>query len=158
MRVRNTQDTSARSIQLLAACALVICACGTDGTSPSKDVIPASAAASATHTLRGTVAATLTTPLAVIVKNKAGEPLGGIAVTFQVASGGGTLSVPGVSTDASGRATTSWILGQRSGVQQATATVGNLPPVNFVAVAAAAEPASIVKIAGDAQRRSWAPR
>jgi YVTN family beta-propeller protein len=97
------------------------------------------------------VAATLSTPLAVIVKNKAGEPLGGIAVTFQVASGGGTLSVPGVSTDASGRATTAWILGQRSGVQQATATVGNLPPVNFVAVAAAAAPASIVKVAGDAQ-------
>ena len=143
---------AARGIRVCAAGVILLqAACGAESTSPPKDNIPASLTASATDTLRGVVASALSTPVSVIVKNKAGEPVSGIGVTFQVASGGGTFSVPAATTDASGRAATSWVLGQRTGVQQATATVGSLPAAIFVAVAGAAPAASIVKLAGDAQ-------
>ncbi len=142
--------TGARVLCVGAFGLILLQACG-DGTSPSQDATPASVAASATDTLRGVAGAALSTPLGVVVKNKSGTPIAGVGVTFQVASGGGTLSRAAATTDTLGRATTTWVLGPRTGVQQATAAVGSLPPVSFVAVAGPASPASIVKASGDAQ-------
>ncbi len=118
---------------------------------PPKDVTPASITASSTDTLRGAAGAPLATPLTVTVKNKAGDPLDTILVTFAVASGGGSVGNLTVRTNASGQASSNWILGSAAGVQTATATVASLPAVTFTAVAASGAAATVAKVAGDNQ-------
>ena len=130
---------------LLAACG------GSDVEPPAKDVIPASVAAVSSDTVRGTVGGAGTLPLAVIVKNAAGEPLDGVSVTFAAGTGSGTLGNSTVLTSATGQASTTWTLGTVAGLQTATATVGTLAPVTFRAIAAAGAPAAMTKVAGDAQ-------
>src|SRR5207302_884228 len=78
-------------------------------------------------------------PSAVIVRDGAGNPMAGVAVTFAVTSGGGTVNpATAVTTNASGiAAVTSWTLGPTAETNTLTATVagngvaGN--PVTFTA-------------------------
>lgn len=118
---------------------------------PPKDVTPASITASVTDTLRANVGSAVGQPLTVTVKNKAGDPLDTILVTFAVTSGGGSVSNLTVRTNSSGQASTNWTLGSSAGVQTMTATVASLPPVTFTAVAAAGTAFAAAKLAGDAQ-------
>ena len=71
------------------------------------------------------VAATPSTPLTdsirVVALNKAGGPAANVTIQFSVTSGGGTISVPKVTTDANGRAATQWTLGPTAGANSATA-------------------------------------
>jgi hypothetical protein len=137
-----------------AASLAALTACG--GTTevaqpPAKDVTPASITAVSTDTVRGVVGAQGSLPLAVIVKNKAGEPLDTTTVTFAIVSGNGTVGSPSVKTNSTGQASTTWALGGTVGLQTATATVGNLAPVTFRAVATVGAPSNLTKVAGDAQ-------
>ena len=71
---------------------------------------------------QGQPGAALENPFVVEVKDQTDKPLAGVEVTFSVTSGGGTLSVPNVTTNANGRA-------------ESTLTLGPEPGTNAVAVA-----------------------
>lgn len=80
-----------------------------------------------------------------------GNPVSGVAVTFAVAAGGGSLTGGAQVTDANGIATVgSWTLGASVGVNTLTATAGSLT-ATFTATAITGAPANLVKQAGDAQ-------
>jgi hypothetical protein len=129
-----------------------LAACGSSEPKvPPKDVVPTTITPTSTDTLRGPVSTQLAAPVAVTVKNKAGDPIDSAIVTFAVGSGGGSVGATSVRTDASGQASTTWTLGQAVGLQTVTATVGTLPAITFNAVATAQSASAIAKIAGDAQ-------
>ena len=80
-------------------------------------------------------ATTLAQPLVVRVTATDGLPVAGVAVSFGVTGGGGSVN-PGVATtDASGLAQASWTLGQTAGTQTVTASSSGLTgsPVTFTA-------------------------
>jgi hypothetical protein len=147
--VRLTYLRAPRGVALVAAAAL-LGACGSS-SEPRKDVTPASIVAQNTDTLRAAVGATIASPLSVIVKNKAGDPIDSAVVTFAIATGDGTLSATSARTDAAGVASTTWTLGKATGVQTVTATAGSLAPVTFAAVAAPATASAVAKNTGDTQ-------
>lgn len=72
----------------------------------------------------GLVSTALSTPLTVQVRSSTGAAVAGAVVTFSVTTGGGTVAPAVVSTDASGRAQTTWTLGANTGQQTVTATAG----------------------------------
>jgi len=101
--------------------------------------------------LEGTAVAT---PPSVMVRDKNGNQLPGVTVTFAVTSGGGTVTAGTQTTDASGIATAGqWVLGPNLGINTLTASaagagfVGN--PVTFVATGTA--PASVAAISAVTQ-------
>jgi alpha-tubulin suppressor-like RCC1 family protein len=64
----------------------------------------------------------LTDSIRVVALNKSGTPAANAAILFAVTSGGGSVSVAKVTTDANGRAATQWTLGPNVGANTATAT------------------------------------
>src|SRR5207247_2590516 len=84
-----------------------------------------------------TIGATLPVPYAVLVTDRAGNPVGGITVTWAV-TGGGSITSSSV-TGATGIASATRVLGPTAGPQGATATVTGLTgsPVPFAATATA---------------------
>ena len=79
--------------------------------------------------------ATLIQPLTVEVRDQCGNPLSYVAVRFTVNSSDGTSSVTNASTDADGRASTILTLGSQPGTHAVVATVKDLKPVTFAAIA-----------------------
>lgn len=119
---------------------------------------PATVASLSTGALSGTVGAALSGPITVRVTDADGRNVPGVAVTFEVPLGSGSLSaigstsasvgfspqVVGVSaftlvdsTDADGEAAAIWTLGTKAGAQSASATVTGLTPASFTASALA---------------------
>jgi hypothetical protein len=97
------------------------------------------------------VAGTAVSPApSVIVRDQNGNPMGGATVTFAVVSGGGSVTPPTATTDASGIAAGAWTLGATAGANVLTASLGSLT-VTFNATGAAGAPASLTKSAGDGQ-------
>jgi hypothetical protein len=88
------------------------------------------------------------------VVDRYGNPVAGVAVTFAIASGGGTLSGVNATTDATGSAAVgSWTLGTAAGPNTATASSTGIPAgATFTATgtAAAAAKLAIVQPAADA--------
>jgi len=85
-----------------------------------------------------------------------GNGVSGVAITFAVASGGGSATGTSQVTDAAGLATVGgWTLGTTAGTNTLTATATsatlNGSPVTFTATGVPGSPASIVKQGGDAQ-------
>src|SRR5207249_1352921 len=89
----------------------------------------------------------------VIVRDANGNPVGGVSVTFAVASGGGSVTpTTPVTTNANGiAAVTSWILGPTAGPNSLTATASGLAgsPVTFTATGTAGAASSIALNAGN---------
>ena len=82
--------------------------------------------------------ATLTSPFVVEVRDAAGNPLGGIIVTFAVTAGGGTLSRQTATTNASGQASTTLTLGPNAGTNTVEASVSVIATsLRFTAIAEA---------------------
>jgi hypothetical protein len=69
----------------------------------------------------------------VLVQDSAGLAAAGITVAFAVQTGGGSIAPASAVTDVNGLATGSWTLGSGTVNQTATATVGALPVLSFVA-------------------------
>ena len=100
---------------------------------------PAAIAASGPISQSAPAGTAVASPPAVIVRDGAGNPMAGVAVTFAVTSGGGTVNpATAVTTNASGiAAVTSWTLGPTAETNTLTATAagngiaGN--PVTFTA-------------------------
>jgi hypothetical protein len=84
----------------------------------------ATVAMNAGHNQGAMVSTALPTSPSVIVRDGSGNPLAGRTVTFAVTAGGGSVTGPTATTDASGVATVgSWILGPIAGPNALTATV-----------------------------------
>ncbi|MBK7785828.1 MAG: Ig-like domain repeat protein [Gemmatimonadetes bacterium] len=78
----------------------------------------------------------VTVPPAVLATDQSGNPVSGVAVTFAVAGGGGSVTGGSAASNASGVATVgSWTLGGVAGTNTLTATSGTLAgsPVTFTA-------------------------
>ena len=86
----------------------------------------------------GDIGATLPTPLVVEVRDADGAPVSNLTVTFTTTTpGGGFPSGAVVQTDAAGRASATWRLGNQVGPQTAEAAVGGPAPAVFTATALA---------------------
>jgi Bacterial Ig domain/Bacterial Ig-like domain (group 1) len=74
------------------------------------------------------VGTTLPTDPAVIIRDSGGNPVGGVDVTFAIASGGGSVSPTPVTTGSNGIAATNWTLGSTAGGNSldATSSVGTV--------------------------------
>ena len=87
---------------------------------------------------QGVPGTTLTSPFVVEVWDAAGNPLGGIIVTFAVTAGGGSLSAQNSTTDVSGRASTTLTLGPNAGTNTVEASVSVIATsLRFTAIAQA---------------------
>jgi adhesin/invasin len=90
----------------------------------------------------------------VVVRDVNNNPVPGVAVTFAVASGGGSVSGGSATTNVSGIATvTSWTLGTTAGVNTLRATVSGLSgsPVTFTATGVAGAAGRFAVNGGDGQ-------
>ena len=113
----------------LAVVALCACGGGGDGGPHASSI-----ALSAGDNQVAAAGAALPESLAVIVRDNAGAALPGVAVTWSVTAGGGSVSPTTRTSDASGIAKTRRTLGPNAGTQTARATVSGLSPVNFSAI------------------------
>ena len=86
---------------------------------------------------KGPAGTALEEPYVVSLQDQNGDPYAGAVVTFAVTVGGGTLSTASDTTDANGRAATTLTLGSQPGTNIVVASVGNLEPVVFTAIALA---------------------
>jgi hypothetical protein len=75
------------------------------------------------------------TPPVVRVVDRYGNPVEAVPVAWQVTAGEGEVDQPIAQTDADGKATVKWTLGNRIGTHKLTATIGNVTgsPVTFTA-------------------------
>jgi hypothetical protein len=90
------------------------------------------------------------TPLAPVVEVTDGNfGVPGITVTFTATQGGGTVTPAVAVTDANGRASTIWRLGEAGGANAMTAATAGFPTLAFSASAVPLVLTSIVKLAGD---------
>jgi hypothetical protein len=99
------------------------------------------------------VGTAVTTAPRVRVTDAQGNPVPAVAVTFAIIQGGGTVTGPVQTTDASGLATVgSWTLGPNAGLNALTAAVSGLTPVQFLALGTAAGGVTQMTLsAGDGQ-------
>lgn len=140
------------ALRLAAICLLVAIACKGDSPDPIAPLVPTTLAANSSTSLTGVAGAAVAPLPSVIVKDQNGSPIAGVAVTFTIASGGGSVTGSTVTTDASGIATVgSWTLGPAVGENVLNATSGTLAGVAFTATSTAGAAASIAKNAGDNQ-------
>ena len=109
----------------LLACCLLLPACSESSFNPQD---PATVAASGT--LPSTPAAGQAISAAVVVRDASGSPVAGVTVTFQVTSGGGSVTAT-AQTNGNGVATVSWTLGPEPGVNTLVALVPSLSPVTL---------------------------
>ncbi len=88
----------------------------------------------------------------VVVRDTVGNPLAGVPVTWQVVSGGGSVSASQSISDSSGRASTSWTLGAKvgAGVHSLRAAVASSASTNFAA-SAVLTAGTLTIVAGDNQ-------
>jgi adhesin/invasin len=106
-------------------------------------------AASAGDAQSAVVNTAVTTAPAVLVTDQSGNPVQGVAVTFAVASGGGSVTGANATTNASGIAAVgSWTLGTTAGANTLTATSAGLTgsPVTFTATGTPGAPAALALV------------
>lgn len=78
-------------------------------------------------------------PITVLVTDAGGNPKPGVAITFAVATGGGSLSTTSATTSTAGQASTTWTLGLAGGTQTITATAAGIAsPITISATATGA--------------------
>ena len=97
----------------------------------------------------GVVGTQLAQPIVAQVTASDGVGVSGVAVSFAVASGGGSVANATVTTDAGGLAQTTWRLGATVGAQTVTASAAGLSgsPVTFSATARSGTPARLAFVA-----------
>ncbi|MGE0439220.1 MAG: hypothetical protein AB7S39_01935 [Gemmatimonadales bacterium] len=131
--------------------ALAASACGGGTTDPPPDTTT-NLSIQAGDGQTATVGEAVPTPPAIKVVNGSGSGVAGVAVTFAVASGGGSATGTSQTTNAQGIATVgSWTLGTTAGTNSLTATIPGKSPVNFSATGRAGAVTAAAKSAGDNQ-------
>lgn len=127
------------ALPLLAVLALAACGGGGGDDAPPPDRTPTSITAQAGASQTGTVNGAVATAPAVRVSARDGTPVAGVAITFEVVSGGGSVTGASTTTNASGVATVGgWTLGNTVGEQRLAARSPGLPEVSFSAMASPA--------------------
>jgi hypothetical protein len=101
-----------------------------------------------------TVGTELANPLMVEVLDAKGNPVGGQQVTWTVTAGGGALDPATSVTNSSGIARSFLRVGPAAGENRATAKVGSLPVVTFVATGRPRPVADLVLVGGNSQTAS----
>ncbi len=117
-------------------------------TATARAGAPATIAKAGGDAQSAIVGTALPQPLVVRVLDRYGNPVAGVAVTWQAASGGGALSPATAATDSLGRASATWTLGAAEGAQQASAAVGTSLTAGFAATGRAV-PVATVTVAPD---------
>jgi hypothetical protein len=110
----------------LIACGLLASACNESSFSVED---PATLEASGS--LPSTAPAGQSVAPAVLVRDSRGQPVPGAAVTFQVTAGGGSVSSATATTNNSGVATVTWMLGTEQGVNTLVASIPSVDEVTF---------------------------
>jgi hypothetical protein len=88
----------------------------------------------------GQAGGSLALPLVVQVLDDGENPVGGVAVTWSVASGGGSVSPGSATTGTDGQASTAWTLGSSTGTQRVQASATGAGSVRFEATSIAGAP------------------
>jgi hypothetical protein len=129
MRLRShrvSQTPTVAQLGFLLVLTLILGSCGDSGTDPiagPPDRSPLHIAIAAGNAQTAPVSTVLPVAPAVLVSDASGNPLSGVAVTFAVASGGGSVTDANQTTDAAGLATVcSWTVGASAGPNTLTAT------------------------------------
>jgi hypothetical protein len=147
-RTRRTRQFMAPFTLLLAA---NIAACSP--TSPMPTGTPSAAAIGMLGGSAQSVAigSALTVPLQVYVTDQYANPIAGVTVTF-AGTGGATVASSTATTDASGHAQTTGMLGTRAGLDSITASIAGDPvPVTFLETALPGPAATIAVVSGGGQ-------
>lgn len=107
----------------LAALGALVVACSGDSSGPPPAPVPTTVTITGNNQ-SGMIGTALASPITVTVLDQGGDPMKGVAVTFAVTAGGGVVTALD-STDASGVASATWVLGNTvgSGNNGVTATV-----------------------------------
>jgi len=123
--------------------------CSGDGN--TEPAAATTIAANTATTISGVAGTAVTPPPSVIIRDQNGDPFAGAPVTFNIASGGGTITGASPLTDANGIATVGeWKLGTTAGSNSLTATSGTLT-VTFNATGDPGPVAAMVASQGDNQ-------
>lgn len=122
--------SSVRPLRAVPALVLAtLAACHGDGPNkPPNLTTPASVSVTAGNNQTGLPGAPLATPVSVQVLNAQNSPLANSTVTFSVVTGSGSVASATsttVTTDADGKAQTTWVLGEGSVRQLLQAKAGN---------------------------------
>jgi adhesin/invasin len=88
----------------------------------------------------GQAGTSLASPLVVQVLDEGENPVSGVAVTWTVESGGGSVSPASATTGADGQASSAWTLGPSIGAQRVEASAPGAGSVRFEATAIAGAP------------------
>lgn len=112
---------------------------------------PASLARLSGAAQSATVTTAFAQPLVAWVKDKYGNGVPGVQVTFADGGRGGTFNLNPVPTDPKGRASVTYTEGTKSGSITVTATVSGLPTLAFAETATAGPAAALVVVSGNGQ-------
>jgi alpha-tubulin suppressor-like RCC1 family protein len=118
----------------------LLAGCG-DASGPDDDGRTATLQVAGGNGQQAVVTAALPAELAVVALGADGAPVAGTVVRFTVSAGGGEVSPANVTTDAQGRAATTWTFGTLAGAHRVTATAGTAA-AEFTAIADAGLPVS----------------
>ena len=92
---------------------------------------------------QGQAGTRLANSLVVVVVDDADNPVPGVTVNWRVETGAGSVTPRSGDTDGSGRATTAWTLGARTGEQSVIASAPNAGSVRFEATSTAGSPSTL---------------
>jgi len=92
---------------------------------------------------QGQAGTRLANPLVVVVVDDADNPVPGVTVNWRVESGAGSVTPRTSTTDGSGRASTAWTLGARTGEQSVEASAPGAGTVRFEATSTAGSPSTL---------------
>ena len=101
----------------------------------------------------GTVGQVLSEPLVVRVEDRGGSAVSGASLLFTAGDGSGSVTETTATSDADGRASTTWTLGTTAGPQEVTAAIAGVgsAEISLSATAIAGEPTTFTKESGDQQ-------
>lgn len=128
------------------AVAATLGACGDGPTPPERVRVAAHIVPISGPGQPGIVNTLLPSPFTVEIRDSAHRPLAGVAVAFQVLTGGGGILPALVFTGADGRASANWTLGPSVGSQRASATAAGIVSPLEIAVTASPGPAAAISI------------
>ncbi len=100
---------------------------------------------------QGRVATALPNPLGAMVVDANENPVAGVAVTWTMVTGNGTITPRAAVTDANGIVRADWGLGTVVGSQSVRASVAGVGDVDFTATATPGNPAEVTVVSGNGQ-------
>ena len=131
----------------VGAVLVVLAACGgSDSTNPQGARAISRVSPDSQTTAAGVKMAD---PLVVLVAGPGNTPLGNVAVSWTVGTGGGTVSDTASTTDAAGHAKTTYTPGTVPAVAKVTATAPGLPGVTFTITLVAGPAKELRKFVSD---------